>query len=239
MKNIITICLVLLLAGSMTSFAQTSDPFAATLYEPDLVVKYTDDIGLTDAQARDMKVTYEKNISQFNKKKSDWSLAMVEFQEIISQPSVNYETLDKKFNEVLALESEIKKIKLKSLVEIKNLLTVDQQSKLDNIKKQNPEYNKAFELTLGFEEDSKIVIKKHESLSPDTKKEPLFILYGGDEKPTIDKKISSIDDVKPEDIQALSVYKGTAATDRFGEDGKNGVIEIKIKGPALKKYRKN
>ncbi|MEQ8688142.1 MAG: hypothetical protein RIE86_22755 [Imperialibacter sp.] len=239
MKNIITICLMLLLTGSMTSYAQISDPFASALYEPDLIIKNKNAIKLTQEQSDQLRTIFEKNNARFNAKKTEWSKALLAFQDAMAISEVNYDALDKSFSEVLALESEIKKIKLKSLIEIKNLLTADQQSKLDDIKKQNPEYSKAFELTLGFDEDSKIIIKKQSDAGIDVKKEPLFILYGGDEKPTIDKKISSIDDVNPEDIQALSVYKGTAATDRFGEDGKNGVIEIKIKDPALKKYRKN
>lgn len=44
-----------------------------------------------------------------------------------------------------------------------------------------------------------------------------------------DKKVSSIDDIKPEDIESVSVFKEQAALDTYGEEGKNGVIVVKMK----------
>lgn len=43
------------------------------------------------------------------------------------------------------------------------------------------------------------------------------------------KKVSSTDDVKPEDIESISVLKDKAATDTYGEEGKNGVVIIEMK----------
>jgi hypothetical protein len=239
MKNlpILILGFFVLIASPVSS--QNSDPFTDSFFEPNLVMKYKKEISLSSLQESKIMGIYESNSSLFSEKKREWSSAMADFQTAISSSKVDYNEVDKMFTQLLSVESYIKKIKLRSLTEIKNELTEDQQSKLDDIKKQNPDYGKAFELTLDFDEDSKLIVKKQSGTGIDVKKEPLVILYGGNEKPTIDKKISSIDDVNPKDIQALSVYKGTAATDRFGDDGKNGVIEIKIKGPALKKYRKN
>lgn len=54
----------------------------------------------------------------------------------------------------------------------------------------------------------------------------------GDVKPLYivdDKKVSSIDDIKPEDIESVSVLKDKSAIDVYGEEGKNGVIVVKMK----------
>lgn len=54
----------------------------------------------------------------------------------------------------------------------------------------------------------------------------------GDAKPLYivdDKEVSSIDDIKPEDIESVSVFKEQAALDTYGEEGKNGVIVVKMK----------
>lgn len=47
------------------------------------------------------------------------------------------------------------------------------------------------------------------------------------------KKVSTIDDIKPEDIESMTVLKGEAAIEKYGEDGKNGVIHIKVKKKGL------
>jgi len=52
--------------------------------------------------------------------------------------------------------------------------------------------------------------------------DPLIILDG---KETTKK----VDEIKPEDIQSVSVLKGESAMKKYGEKGKNGVIEITLK----------
>lgn len=46
-----------------------------------------------------------------------------------------------------------------------------------------------------------------------------------------EKEIANMENIKPEDIESLSVLKGNAATSQYGEKGKNGVIIIKLKDP--------
>lgn len=54
--------------------------------------------------------------------------------------------------------------------------------------------------------------------------DPLIILDGKETS----KKVS---DINPEEIESVSVWKGESAITRYGEKGKNGVIEIKMKNP--------
>ena len=43
------------------------------------------------------------------------------------------------------------------------------------------------------------------------------------------KHVTDISHIKPDDIESINVYKGKSATDKYGENGKNGVIEITMK----------
>ncbi len=61
------------------------------------------------------------------------------------------------------------------------------------------------------------------SLSVDSKNPPLYILDGK----TISK--SEMDKIDPEGIESISVLKDQSATAVYGEKGKNGVIDIKLK----------
>jgi TonB-dependent SusC/RagA subfamily outer membrane receptor len=51
---------------------------------------------------------------------------------------------------------------------------------------------------------------------------PLFLVDG--------KEVSSIENIKPEDIESISVLKDNSAIQLYGEKGKNGVILITTKG---------
>lgn len=50
---------------------------------------------------------------------------------------------------------------------------------------------------------------------------PLFIVD--------DKEFSSIDDLDPANIKSMTVLKDKAATDLYGEKGKNGVVVVETK----------
>ena len=66
---------------------------------------------------------------------------------------------------------------------------------------------------------------KHENkmfISSDGKK-PLFIIDGKETKEEI------LEDLSPDKIQSMNVLKGETATKKYGDKGKNGVIEITTK----------
>ena len=43
------------------------------------------------------------------------------------------------------------------------------------------------------------------------------------------KHVTDISHIKPEYIESISVLKDKSAIDKYGENGKNGVIEITMK----------
>ena len=54
-----------------------------------------------------------------------------------------------------------------------------------------------------------------------TQEKPLFIVD--------DKEFSNIDDLDPANIKSMTVLKNKAATDLYGEKGKNGVVVVETK----------
>ncbi len=82
-------------------------------------------------------------------------------------------------------------------------------------------------------EGDRVVVGRN-ALSPSVKMEvqngdpalaPLYIL----KTPDGQKELSSFEDIKPEDIESISVLKDKSATSKYGEKGKNGVIIITLK----------
>lgn len=101
----------------------------------------------------------------------------------------------------------------------------------------------AFMLVCGYAySQNSIVIQEKDktktSTLSDNPNKPLYVLDGvklaTQTKENADEL--SIDDIDPSDIESVNVLKGELATDKYGEEGKNGVIVITTKDP--KKYQK-
>ena len=67
-----------------------------------------------------------------------------------------------------------------------------------------------------------VVVVTTKAMADLKKADPLLFLNG-------EKADKSIDDINPEEIESVSVFKGEEATKKYGEEGKNGVIEIQTK----------
>ncbi|HEY1022489.1 MAG TPA: TonB-dependent receptor plug domain-containing protein, partial [Flavisolibacter sp.] len=70
---------------------------------------------------------------------------------------------------------------------------------------------------------ARVTVRGENPSANDTTKQPLYILDG--------KEISKdeMSRINPTDIQAINVIKDATATEKYGEKGKNGVIEITLK----------
>lgn len=74
-------------------------------------------------------------------------------------------------------------------------------------------------ISINGEEDRKIHLKTSNSNQP----EPLYVI---DEKV---QESTSVKSINPDDIKSMNVLKGEKAIEKYGEDGKNGVVEINLK----------
>ena len=74
-------------------------------------------------------------------------------------------------------------------------------------------------LNVNLTEDTVVIRLRGDTISP-------LILVDGEEVP-------SIDEIKPKDIESISVLKDNSATTKYGDKGKNGVIIITTKKRGL------
>lgn len=239
MKKILFVVIGFCLAYPVTTLGQSSDQFLESFYEPDLIIRHKNEISLTYQQEIELKSIYERNNAVFIEKKEEWLQAMADFERAVSQSQVDYQQIDEKFSKLLGIESDIKKIKLVSLAQIKNSLSKTQQSKLDAIKKQNPDYSRAFELPLGPKQSGATITIKDNSLNAgnDQRKATYFIKYDAKSE-SLKTDYDFMAKINPEDIESITVLKGSSAIDKYGELGNYGVVEITLKKSAKAKYFK-
>lgn len=229
MKNLLAICLILL-----TGAAHGQDIFQKNLYSFDRIMENREKLELSDAQATKIKKIHADNAGDFSTLKWDLDAATSRLKNMLEVPKIVPSSVSKQMDEVLRLESLLKKKQLNTLVALKNELSIDQQkileyngvtrlqgtalsSKTNNLGSSNIRIGQQ---TYGFE--PKVTIAA-ENGNPDTS--PLYIIKTKDGE-TLKMNIK---DINPNDIDAMTVLKDKAATELYGEKGKNGVIIITLK----------
>lgn len=110
------------------------EPLLETLYPPELIMQHRRAIGLDDEQ-RD---AISRLISDLQGRvlSLQWEL-MAEVQELTTTTDPSQVDLDRaldQMNSVLGLEGQIKRAHLEMLVRVKNLLTPEQQRRLDELR---------------------------------------------------------------------------------------------------------
>ena len=140
MKARFAVLLLLTLASSARTWAQQpqpgDDPIAKNVFPPELVMKYSQEIGLDDRQRAAIKENVQGVQSKFID--TQWNL-QEESQKLVrllqAQP-VNEAAVLAEVDKVLALERDIKRAQISLLVKIKNLLTEPQQAKLQELRRR-------------------------------------------------------------------------------------------------------
>ncbi|HEV8580495.1 MAG TPA: periplasmic heavy metal sensor [Thermoanaerobaculia bacterium] len=128
--------LLLILAARGWAQPPGEDPIARNVFPPELVMKYSQEIGLDDRQRAAIKDHVQGVQSKFLD--AQWNL-QEESQKLVrllqAQP-VNESAVLAEVDKVLALEREIKRAQISLLVKIKNLLSEPQQAKLLELRKR-------------------------------------------------------------------------------------------------------
>jgi len=111
------------------------DPIAQSLFPPELVMQYHDEINLNEAQTKAIKEAIQKAQGRFldlqwEMQSETGKLALLLKARPIDEPAVLAQ-LDR----VLAQEREVKRAQISLLVRIKNVLTDAQQSKLMELRR--------------------------------------------------------------------------------------------------------
>ncbi|MFT4686833.1 MAG: TonB-dependent SusC/RagA subfamily outer membrane receptor [Neolewinella sp.] len=212
---------LLLLAFGLGISAQNA--FQQELFSTDLVMKYRNDIELSDAQADKVKKVHSGQIEAFNNAKWDLDGALSKLNKQLAETKINEAGAMAQMDKVLKLEESLKRMRLSLMVKVKNMLTAKQQSQLKDLRSNDDLSKPTFNIS-AINDHPRMVLK----IDGDQEKgaQPLYVLFDKDGKKSF---VTGIGHILPDDIESVSVLKGSAAFARYGEDGKNGVIEITLR----------
>lgn len=199
------------------------DVFKEEMFSTDLVMKYRSEIKLSDAQADQIKKAHSAHIEAFNNTKWDLDNALHQLKKELYVAKVDESSAMARMNKVLALEDDLKRMRLALMINIKNSLSTNQQAKLKELRTDADLDNPVFHIS-SINDHPRMVLKIDGD--KEGKAQPLFVLFDKKGKKSI---VSSVEDVSPDDIESINVLKGESAISRYGQDGKNGVVEITLK----------
>lgn len=227
-----TLFLLLFLTASLT---QAQDIFKMKTYSTDNLMESRDEINLTDAQVAKIKKLHADNAGSFSTLKWDLDDATAKLKKTLDQPKIDQVAASKQMDEVLKLESQLKKIQLNNLVSIKNELTPEQITKLEERKdvlagKTATVSGSQVQVISGSGTASV------NGLSTTTSPKIAVSVAGNGAQPVYYietksglKKVGTLETIDPKDIESMSVFKGDEAIKKYGKEGENGVIVIKLK----------
>lgn len=217
MKKLIVIFTCCLLS----QFTYAQDIFKDYLYSVDLILKHRTGLLLTEEQETQIKQIHNNSIPDFNNSKWDLDAEVVKLTEMISKSSVDVSASVAQLNEILLLENQIKKMQMQTLLEVKNVLTPEQQELLAELPRDG---EGTYSFVSSVNEDPRVVIRV--SGKAEKKAEPMFIIDHGDKTEVVNKIPKNIN---PDNIASITVLKGESAIAIYGSKAKNGVVLIKLK----------
>lgn len=126
-----------LLALARPVTAQNSKPddaFADALFDPQLVLRHSQAIGLTPTQRRTILDELKATQTALGPLQANMTEPALDLVELLGQPRVDEARVVAKMEQVLKIENEVKKQQAVLLVRIKNALTPEQQARLRELR---------------------------------------------------------------------------------------------------------
>jgi len=136
MKKTMMIVLCVLVCNAAV-FAQqntSNDPMAKAFFPPDLVMHNQDAINLTEAQRNNISKEMQDAQSEFVAFQWDLSKETEKLKSLVEKEKPSEREVVEQLEKVFAVENKIKKRQIILLIRIKNLLSHDQQAKLQELK---------------------------------------------------------------------------------------------------------
>ena len=112
----------------------SSDIFEGAFYSPEVVMHFSEDIKLTDAQEAYIKEEYKKAEAIFTDVNWDLKKAINKLHDLIVAKKIDETKVVAQMDKVLELEKRIKKQRVILMLRVKNKLTDDQKAKLDKLR---------------------------------------------------------------------------------------------------------
>ena len=114
--------------------AADDDPIAHTLFAPELVMKFRQEIDLDDNQSRAIKEAIQKAQTKFLDLQWDMQSEQQKLVQLLKAQRVDEGAALSQVDRLLNQEHEIKKAQLSLLIRIKNVLSSAQQAKLNELR---------------------------------------------------------------------------------------------------------
>ena len=129
--------LAVLLASASPAAAQNPKPddaFAQALFDPQLVLRHAQTIGLTPAQRRTILDELKATQTALAPLQANMMEPALDLIEMLGQTRVDEAKVVAKMDQVLEIENEVKKKQAALLVRIKNALSPEQQARLRELR---------------------------------------------------------------------------------------------------------
>ena len=110
------------------------DAFAQALFDPQLVLRHAQAIGLTPAQRRTILDDLKATQTALGPLQANMTEPALDLIELLGQTRVDEARVVAKMDQVLKIENDVKKQQAALLVRIKNALTPEQQARLRELR---------------------------------------------------------------------------------------------------------
>jgi Spy/CpxP family protein refolding chaperone len=110
------------------------DPIARTLFAPELIMKYREEINLDNSQSRTMKEAIQKAQTKFLDLQWDMQSEQQKLVQLLKAQPIDEAAALAQVDRLLNQERDVKKAQLSLLIRIKNLLSDAQQAKLNELR---------------------------------------------------------------------------------------------------------
>ncbi len=200
----------------MSQWAVSQDGFQELLFPAEFILVNKATIRLNARQEERIKTIHHENQSLFSRKSIELNQANEQLKALLTAEKANESLINVQLDKVLSLENELKKMRFQAHMAMRNELSSSQVDQLKTLRQNDS----AREFTLP---DNKVVSVRIASAA-DSKTPSYFILHQGDYH-----RIKDINSIEPKDIESVSVLKDETAVEKFGSQGRNGVIIITLK----------
>ncbi len=221
MKKFIVICA--LLCMGQWGFAQ--DVFQEFVFPADFILSNKESISLTPRQESRIKEIHNEQQSLFSKKRVALQQETDQLKILLNAENTEAPLIYAQLDKVLSKENELKKLQFETLLNMRKELNNKQVAQLKALKQNES----SSEISLQNNEVVSIRTKGADAEKPPT----YYIKHQGKYH-----MITEINSLQPENIESISVLKGEAAIEQFGNEGNNGVIIITLKDPGTLDFDK-
>ncbi|MGH9313194.1 MAG: Spy/CpxP family protein refolding chaperone [Vicinamibacterales bacterium] len=113
------------------------DPIAQALFPPELIMKYQEDVGLDEAQARAIKEVIQQAQTRFLEMQWQMQAESAKLVKLLNARPTDEAAVLAQLEKMLNTEREVKRTQISLLIRIKNRLTDAQLARLVELRKKD------------------------------------------------------------------------------------------------------